>query len=99
MILLRTDGSGSFYNDERLRVVEKYLKYIYSEKLTDTIMKIHDHKGCLNVYWLIRPSKQDVFYIESIWNACCEYEVNHFLTKFNEFDPLLSNYEIKNIDL
>lgn len=84
MILLRTDSGGAASYDERLKVVEKYLKYIYKDKLQDTIFKLHDHKGCLNVYWLINPSKQDKMYLESIWEACCECELTHYVSTFNE---------------
>jgi len=99
MILLRTDGGGSSNYDERLKVVEKYLKYVYKDELQNKIFKLHDHKGCLSVYWLIKPSKQDITHLESIWNACCEYDLTHYITKFNEIDPLFCDYEINKFEI
>jgi hypothetical protein len=94
MILLRTDGGGISQNDERLKVVEKYLKYIYKDKLQDTIFKIHDHKGTLNVHWLITPCEDDIFYLESIWGACCETELTHYVLSSNEFNPISGFYRV-----
>lgn len=94
MILLRTDGGGASHNDERLKVVEKYLKYIYKDKLQDTIFKIQDHKGTLNVHWLITPCEDDIFYLESIWGACCETELTHYVLSSNEFNPISGFYRV-----
>lgn len=84
MVLLRTDGGGASYNDERLKVVEKHLKYIYREELIDKIYKIIDHKGCLNVYWVCRPNPSDIEYLNKLWESLNEYEVTHYQGVFTE---------------
>ena len=84
MLIVRTCGSGTFHNDDRLQLLKQMIEYHTQYELSKKIFKLHDHKGCLNVYWLINPSKQDKMYLESIWEACCECELTHYVSTFNE---------------
>ena len=86
MILLRTDGGGASYNDERLRVVEKHLKFNFREELQEKIFKLHDHKGCLNVYWISNPNFEDIEYVNKVWESLCEYETKHYYSLFKEIN-------------
>lgn len=82
MILLRTDGGGSSFNDERLRLVEKNLKFRYGDELQNKIFKIHDHKGDLKVYWFNLPLQQDLDFVKGVWESFGEPEINHFVSYF-----------------
>jgi len=86
MILLRTDGGGSYYNDERLKIVEKHLKFNFREELQEKIFKLHDHKGCLNVYWISNPNFEDIEYINKVWECFFEYETTHYYSSFKEIN-------------
>lgn len=82
MIIVRTCGSGTNYNDERLKLLEKQVEYL---KLETQIFKLHDHKGLLQVYWFTRPSTHEVNLINKLWEGYNEYSTSHFLIKINEY--------------
>ncbi|CAB5217770.1 hypothetical protein UFOVP207_26 [uncultured Caudovirales phage] len=84
MILLRTDGGGSSFNDERLIVVKNHLKFHYRDCLNSKIFKLHDHKGCLNVFWIGLPFQEDIDYIKGVWESFCEHELTHYYSSFKE---------------
>jgi hypothetical protein len=82
MILLRTDGGGASFNDERLRLVEKMLRFRYRDELQEKILKIHDHKGDLRVYWFNWPLQEDFDFVKSVWESFGEPEIVHFVSHF-----------------
>lgn len=83
MILVRTCGSGTVYNDERLKLLKKNIEY-FNEKLSNKIFKIQDHKGELNVYWFSTPSISEMKIIDKIWDSFNEYLSNHFVVSITQ---------------
>jgi len=43
----------------------------------DKIDMLHDHKGCLTVTWLQRPSAHDQRVVAQAWEDECECEIEH----------------------
>lgn len=66
MVIVRTSGSGTSYNDERLRLLKKNIEYLI-EKSHSKIFKLHDHKGDLTVYWYSKPKLEDIQRVSELW--------------------------------
>lgn len=84
MITVRTCGSGTDYNDERLQLLKKMIEYYSNYQLDKKIFKLHDHKGCLSVYWYEIPPKNEQSLLESAWNFLNEYQIEHFVITITE---------------
>lgn len=82
MIIVRTSGSGTVHDDERLKLLKNQIEYL---KLENQIFKLHDHKGLLQVYWFTRPSIHEVNLINRLWEGYNEYLTNHYLIKISEY--------------
>ena len=80
MRILRTDGGGESYADERLRTLRKML--IYHE--LKHIYMLHDHKGILTVIWEKEPKEEEKQIIMAGWKFFCEYEIEHKLISFKQ---------------
>ena len=63
MRLLRTDGGGESFTNERLRTIRKMLEY-YEIK---NIYLLHDHKGLLTVVWESNPTKEQIKIVKDAW--------------------------------
>jgi len=79
MEIVRTDGGGSNFDDKRLKILRRMLKFFDLK-----IHKLHDHKGILNVYWYEYPSKSDINSVVCAWEFFREFEINHFLIHYSE---------------
>ena len=55
MLIVRTCGSGTFHNDDRLQLLKQMIEYHTQYELSKKIFKLHDHKGMLTVYWYQTP--------------------------------------------
>jgi hypothetical protein len=64
MRLLRTDGGGESFTNERLRTIRKMLEY-YEIK---NIYLLHDHKGLLTVVWESNPTKEQIKIVKDAWS-------------------------------
>ena len=82
MEILRTDGGGSFQQNERLESLRSVLNIIssYCENRENEILKLHDHKGLLSVYWSLEPSSNEKKLLKYLWISFGEYEIEHFFT-------------------
>jgi hypothetical protein len=83
MEILRTDGGGSYREDERLKSLRKILNVIRSYKIhydENKILKLHDHKGLLSVYWQLEPDDDQKNLLKYLWIQFGEYEIEHFFT-------------------
>ncbi len=83
MEILRTDGGGSYQQDERLESLRKILNVInsYHNRCDENkILKLHDHKGLLSVYWLLEPDSDQKNLLKYLWIQFGEYEIEHFFT-------------------
>jgi hypothetical protein len=80
MKILRTDGAGEDYANERLKIVRSTLNYFS----INHIHLLHDHKGTLTVVWEKLPSVDDKKKIVEIWETMCEYEINHKLLTLSD---------------
>lgn len=78
MRILRTDGGGENFADERLQALRKMLIY-HNLK----IYMLHDHKGTLRVIWEDRPSEDQKETLKKAWEFFSEYEVTHSVITFN----------------
>jgi len=85
MEILRTDGSGENRNDERLLRVKK--KLFLFDLFGNEVIKLHDHKGLLSVYWKLKPSDKQKKLLDIIWYFENEYEIEHFCLPNNFFEP------------
>lgn len=74
MITIRTDGSGSCYNNERLIRVSEILDSI---PFNTPILKITDHKGKLSVLWDETPENEETDIVKGVWFLFNEYEIEH----------------------
>jgi hypothetical protein len=74
MIIMRTDGGGTCYQNERLQQLKKVLE---STPIETNILKLHDHKGNLTVYWDGIPTTQETLYLNLLWEFFNEYIVEH----------------------
>lgn len=84
MIIVRTCGSGADHNDERLQLLKKMLEYYSNYQLDKKIFKLHDHKGCLSVYWYETPTENDKYLLKSSWEFLNEYHIEHFVITITE---------------
>ena len=80
MKIVRTDGGGEFFTDERLKIVRSTIFYY---GLESKILKLNDHKGILNVFWEEIPTEYDMSTIENIWESFNENLINHFFVNYS----------------
>lgn len=78
MRILRTDGGGENFADERLRTIRKMLMY-YEIK---NIYLLHDHKGLLTVVWESKPSDDQLEITKTAWLFFDEDQIEHKLVEF-----------------
>lgn len=74
MIIIRTDGGGTFHENERLENLRKILKIIPFQNL---ILKLHDHKGELTVLWNTEPTNEEKDILNGLWFLFAEYNIKH----------------------
>jgi hypothetical protein len=78
MKILRTDGGGEFFADERLKIVRSTLIYWGINK----IYLLHDHKGLLTVIWEETPTIFEKQKALEIWESLAENEIEHKLITY-----------------
>ena len=86
MILVRTCGSGTTHNDERLQLLTKMIEYKV-DACSAKIFKLHDHKGVLSVYWFSEPTEHEMYSVDQCW-AYLDTEdfVNHYQVIISQKD-------------
>jgi hypothetical protein len=84
MIIVRTCGSGTDYNDDRLKLLKQMIEYHSHYDLSKKIFKLHDHKGDLSVYWFEMPTDGEKKVVIDAWEFLCECNIQHFLMKITE---------------
>lgn len=77
MKIIRTDGGGENFSDERLKHCRNILNHL---GISDFIYELHDHKGTLNVYWKKAPNDFEIQVLNNLWNVLLEYCINHYVT-------------------
>jgi hypothetical protein len=90
MKIIRTDGCGTFNENERLISLRNLFNHF---GLEDKIDLLHDHKGYLEINWIKPPTIGDLIIASRAWNGFNEYDLQH---KFNGIDI---NINIKSFDL
>jgi hypothetical protein len=78
MKILRTDGGGENFTNERLRTLRKMLIQVD----INNIYLLHDHKGILTVVWHSLPNAYDKQKVEIAWAFLNEYEIEHKIVTF-----------------
>ena len=78
MRILRTDGGGENFADERLQTVRRMLQY-YDIK---NIYLLHDHKGSLTIVWESEPTTRQLEILKSAWNFFDEYEIENKIVEY-----------------
>jgi hypothetical protein len=78
MRILRTDGGGENFTNERLQIARKMLFYFDIKN----IYLLHDHKGHLCVIWESHPNKDQVEIVTKCWNFFEEYNIEHKIVEF-----------------
>ena len=78
MKILRTDGGGESFTNERLRTLRKMLIQFEIKN----IYMLHDHKGMLTVIWDSKPSDLELKKVKEAWEFFHEYEIEHKLVTF-----------------
>lgn len=78
MEILRTDGQGATYNNQRLEIVKNIVEYFSY----DHIELLHDHKGTLIVCWSKEPTKNEKEHLLRIWEVMAESEIEHKLITY-----------------
>ena len=78
MKILRTDGGGESFTNERLRTLRKMLIQFEIKN----IYMLHDHKGVLTVIWNSKPSDLELKKVKVAWEFFHEYEIEHKLVTF-----------------
>jgi hypothetical protein len=78
MKILRTDGGGESFTNERLRTLRKMLIQVD----INNIYLLHDHKGILTVVWDSIPDDYDKAKVEDAWSFLNEYEIEHQIVTF-----------------
>lgn len=73
----RTEEHGRL---ERLEKLHQVLK-IADDDICNYIERLHDHKGCLVVTWLIYPDDGYKEIIQNAWGLFFETEVEHKYSK------------------
>lgn len=66
------------FRKTRLKIVSKFYNIFIGKK---DIVRLHDHEGCLSVYWLDEPNEEQKKVIKDIWEALREDCINHFIYK------------------
>lgn len=84
MIIVRTCGSGTDYNDERLQLLKKMIEFPEHEELNKKIFKLHDHKGDLSVYWYENPTESQKEHVKHAWEYLRECNVEHYVITITE---------------
>ena len=77
MITVRTCGSGTVHNDERLQLLRKNLEYLL-KSASAKIFKLHDHKGELSVYWFSTPTILEMETLNEAWSVFEPAKTKHF---------------------
>jgi len=72
MIILRTDGGGVNFADERLKLLREMVNFHKFK-----VFKLHDHKGLLTVTWEEEPEDYEKKMIEHAWEFLSEEHVSH----------------------
>lgn len=85
MILVRTCGSGTTHNDERLQLLRNMIEYRINN-CSAKIFKLHDHKGDLSVYWFSEPTINEVEIVDDCWNYLDGNPVNHYQVIISQKD-------------
>jgi hypothetical protein len=80
MKILRTDGGGESFTDERLRTLRKMLIQVD----INNIYLLHDHKGILTVIWDSIPNDYDKTKVTDAWEFLNEYEIEHKIVTFKD---------------
>ena len=80
MRILRTDGGGESFTDERLRTIRKMLEY-YENK---NIYLLHDHKGLLTIVWESKPTETQLSIVKNAWEFFDEDYIEHKLVEFKD---------------
>jgi hypothetical protein len=75
MNILRTESGGRFTENERLEKIRVMLMQV--DFYENEILELHDHKGILTVYWMVKPSKEQKKLLKYIWHNFNEYEIYH----------------------
>lgn len=75
MKILRTEGGGSFTENERLEKLKTILQKI--DFWENEILLLHDHKGLLTVTWLVAPHEDEKQLLKYLWVNFREYEIEH----------------------
>jgi hypothetical protein len=78
MKILRTDGGGESFTNERLRTLRKMLLHFELKN----IYLLHDHKGLLTVVWDSIPNEHDKTKVKEAWEFLNEYEIEHKIVTF-----------------
>jgi len=78
MKILRTDGGGESFTNERLRTLRKMLIQVD----INNIYLLHDHKGILTVVWDSSPNDYEKVKVKEAWSFLNEYEIEHQIVTF-----------------
>lgn len=62
---------------DRLESVAGALKE-FKPELVNQIERLHDHKGCLEVYWRTDSPGDAMGILKQLWNAQNEYHLEHY---------------------
>jgi hypothetical protein len=85
MIIVRTHGEGTCYENERLQNIQKMIEHYYKyHPQRHRIFKLHDHKGKLSVYWFSAPTEDDVEFLNDSWKYLNEYSIEHYVVFISE---------------
>lgn len=75
-----TNYEGVSYRDDRLRKAARIASAILGlspKQLDRLVMRVHDHKGELTVYWLDEPTDAGKLAFTAAWTECGEHSVRH----------------------
>ena len=84
MLIVRTCGSGTFHNDERLQLLKQMIEYYTQYEFSKKIFKLHDHKGMLTVYWYLTPLDEEKELVKSAWEFLNEHHIEHCLIRITQ---------------
>lgn len=84
MLIVRTCGSGTFHNDDRLQLLKQMIEYHTQYELSKKIFKLHDHKGMLTVYWYQTPIDDEKDIVKDAWEFLREDHIEHCLIKITQ---------------
>lgn len=86
MILVRTCGSGTTHNDERLQLLRNMIEYKI-DNCSAKIFKLHDHKGLLSVYWFSEPDIHEISAVDECWSYLDTPDlINHYQVIISQKD-------------